>query len=87
MLHEEWSATEEILRRLHDPDEEMEAALDRLRKNFYGPYTAVRAYREDPERLEEWRAAQKPSQAWRMGFYLDQALRILSIRLYGGLGL
>jgi hypothetical protein len=71
-----------ILHRLQDPDEEMEAALDRLRKNYYGPYTAVREYREDPERLEEWRAAEKPSQEWRKGFYFEQALRLLGTALY-----
>ncbi len=83
MLHEEWSATEEILRRLHDPDEEMEAALDHLRKNFFGPFCALRAYREDPSRLEAWWEAEKPSQPWRQGFYLDQALRLLATDLYG----
>lgn len=68
----------EVLRRIEDPDEEMQKALDHLRKNFYGPYKAVRSYQEDPGRLEAWRVAEKPSQAWRMGLYFAQALCLLS---------
>ncbi len=79
----EFVLREAILRRVMDPDEEMQRALERLRKNFYGPYMAIRAYWEDPERLEAWRAAQKPSQEWRMGLYFDQALRLLGTALYG----
>lgn len=86
MLHEERSPAgemQEILQRIAEPDAEMEAALDHLRLHFYGPWKAVREYQERPERLEAWRAAEKPSQAWRMGLYFAQALRLLRTSLYG----
>jgi hypothetical protein len=81
LLHAE-ALEQEILHRIEEPDEELEAALERLRKNFYGPYTAVREYRENPQRLEEWRAAEKPTLAWRKGFYFEQALKVLEAALY-----
>jgi hypothetical protein len=81
LLHAE-ALEQEILHRLHEPDEEMKVALERLRKNFYGPFTALREYRENPERLEGWRAAEHPSQDWRKGFYFEQALRLLATALY-----
>lgn len=74
---------ESVLRRLEDPDEELKAALERLRKNHYSVYLAVREYQQRPERLEAWRAAQKPSQAWRQGRYFDTAVRLLYTNLYG----
>ncbi len=72
---------EEILRRLEDPDPELQAALDRLRKNYYNLYKAVRSYQEDPRRLSMWKAAEKPSPEWRQGFYFDAALRVLAAAL------
>lgn len=86
MIHEERSPVgemQEILRRIENPDPETKLALEHLRLHFYGPYTAVRSYQERPERLEAWRAAEKPSQAWRQGLYFAQALRLLRTALYG----
>ena len=73
---------QKILHRLHEPDEEMEAALDHLRLHYWDPYTASREYRADPSKLEGWRKAEKPSQEWRKGFYFEQALRLLGTALY-----
>lgn len=82
-LEREW-----VLRRLSDPegDDELHAALDRLRKNFYQLWRVLEELRvsDDPGALlSEWREAPKGSQGWRKALFYDQALEVLSVALSG----
>lgn len=74
-----------LLKRLtdHRADEELDRALDRLRKNFYQLYQPVQEYWEDPFRAEEWWKAEKHSQEWRKMILLEEALKVLDVALYG----
>lgn len=77
-----WLEQEWLLRRLsglEGDDEELGRAIERLRKNFYEAWKVLKEYRKNPEVLEEWQRAQKPSLAWRKGFFLREALKVLSV--------
>lgn len=62
----------------------LERALERLRKNFYQLYQPIRELRASPspeDLLQEWRAAQKPSQEWRNARFYEQAIDVLSVAM------
>ncbi|MBA3490598.1 MAG: hypothetical protein H0T55_00790 [Rubrobacteraceae bacterium] len=57
-------------------------SLDRLRKNFYDLWKALQELRFAPdpqELLTQWLMAKKPSQEWRKGRHLEQAISILAV--------
>ena len=59
----------------------MDRALDRLRLHYWHLWQVVREYRKNPEVLEDWQKAEKTTLAWRNGFFLWEALKVLSVAL------
>jgi hypothetical protein len=76
LLPSEEDSTRELNRLLAEM--ENREPLERLRKNFYHLWKALREAREDPTRLEEWRRAPVGSQEWRKAVFYEEAMRLLS---------
>jgi hypothetical protein len=54
---------------------------ERLRKNFYHPWKALREVEDDPGLLEEARQAPAGSRAWRRALLYHEALRVLAVSM------
>ncbi len=77
----EW---ERVLRRLSEGDEEVDRALDRMRKNHYHLWIVVEEVRAsaDPDALLlEWGEAPKGSIGWRKALSYEDALDLLRVAL------
>ncbi len=75
---------ERTLRRLLEGDDELRAALERLRKNFYAHCLVLDELRRSPDPealLSEWGEAPKGSQGWRKAVQYEQAVEVLWVAL------
>jgi starvation-inducible outer membrane lipoprotein len=74
-----------LLHRLKQPegDEELEYALDRLRKNFYQLWKPIREYQNEPEVLAEWEEAPRHSLERAKALMFEEGLRVLDAAMYG----
>lgn len=75
---------ERVLRRLLGDDDELRAALERMRKNFYTHWLVLDELRRstDPYALlSEWGEAPKGSQGWRKAVQYEQAVEVLRVAL------
>jgi hypothetical protein len=74
-----------MLHRLKQPegDEELEYAMDRLRKNFYQLWKPIKEYQDDLEVLREWAAAPRHSPERAKALMFEEGLRVLDIAMYG----
>lgn len=79
MQHQEQQRTLDLL--AEASKEKRTAVLERLRKHHYHLWKVLMELYEHPDRLGEWRQAQKPSQGWRKAVQFDDAMKVLSFAL------
>lgn len=79
MEHQEQKRTLDLL--TEASKDRRTAVLERLRKNHYHLWKVLVEVCEHPERLRQWREAQKPTQEWRKSVQFDEAMKVLSFAL------